>query len=118
MRVGLMISSTPRWRKRSSFFGLFTRAIVRGTSKRVKWLVERRAERPGVGGVRLRARTSERRSRSELDAHAETDRPRVLIDENASEVGVLRSERRLGEVVVVANALASCQVEDIREQGR
>ena len=33
IRVGLMISSTPRWRKRSSFLGLLTRAIVRGTSK-------------------------------------------------------------------------------------
>ena len=33
IRVGLMISSTPRCRNRSSFFGLFTRAIVRGTSK-------------------------------------------------------------------------------------
>ena len=33
IRVGLMISSTPRWRKSSSFFGLLTRAIVLGTSK-------------------------------------------------------------------------------------
>ena len=29
IRVGLMISSTPRWRKSSSFLGLLTRAIVR-----------------------------------------------------------------------------------------
>ena len=33
IRVGLMISSTPRCRNSSSFLGLLTRAIVRGTSK-------------------------------------------------------------------------------------